>query len=368
MLRVVKLKRKPSQLPNSNRLEIDFLIQNHGFLPPKLRNNHEFQWTAPLFIYLIVHPKNNFRLRIWKERLTRSGDLSLLKSLWRLPVILNNPRRLNCCSWSSWFNLLRHSAKDKLLAPPHFSVSNYSYQTVDFGSLSSLSITSICSLPMQKGQSGEASWSRESCFLLSGWISFIDYCCAFMDWSLRAISAAPLPYFIYVQSHLSLSALGALVKQLRLRHGKCSVFAFLQFTHYCSAPPIFITRRCRGVTDELIWGSGLLLIDSFLPLWCHIACNYRWLHQENGWDLYLLVPFQMKERDLLFCQPLFSEQHSNVDWKSAKIIACGPLLLCSASGVHVGLSQMEGFEPGQQGQTADLSRMNVLNLLVCFCY
>lgn len=81
----------------------------------------------------------------------------------------------------------------------------------------------------------------------------------------------------------------SVVKQLCLRHGKRSVFAFLQFTHYCWAPPLLITRRCRGVTDELFWGSGMLLIDSTRKM--------------DG--TFIFWSFFKWKRDLFFCHPLF---------------------------------------------------------------
>lgn len=84
-----------------------------------------------------------------------------------------------------------------------------------------------------------------------------------MDWSLYSISAAPLLYFIYVQSHVNLSTMGVFSR----RCGKTTLFETWKVVSVCF-PAVYSllfssTHRCRGVTDELIWGSGVLLIDSW---------------------------------------------------------------------------------------------------------
>lgn len=71
------------------------------------------------------------------------------------------------------------------------------------------------------------------------------------------------------------------------------MFAFLQFAHYCSPPPVIITRRCRGVKDELTWGPVMYLIDSWLDPTSGVQISLHQQIKENGWDLYVFV--EMRE-------------------------------------------------------------------------
>lgn len=150
--------------------------------------------------------------------------------------------------------------------------------------------------------------------------------------------------------------------------GECSVFAFLQHAHYCSAPPVFITRRCKGVKHELIWGPGVSLID----LWSDPApvVQYRphqWMVPWRKWIApSCLCPFSNeRERSVLWPSFFFSQNNSKVDLNSTYRgvnVACGHVLLHSASGVHVDLSQMERSGPGQ---ASNLFGMDAVTYLPC---
>lgn len=163
---------------------------------------------------------------------------------------------------SSWFNLLRHAVKDKLMPPPKFQCP---ITVIKLSIWLPLKSVHHHLFSPQNGWSGEAFWSQDlGSFCMFGLVLLIIAVLLWIDHSARLVRC----FISFMYNHMSASLpcvffQDGVVKQLCLRHGKWSVLAFLQFTHCCSAPPIFITRRYRGVTDELIWGSGVLLIDSW---------------------------------------------------------------------------------------------------------
>lgn len=149
-----------------------------------------------------------------------------------------------------------------------------------------------------------------------------------MDWSLRSISAVPLLYCVYGQSHVSLSSLfrDGVLKQLCLRRGKWPVFAVPQFTRLLFSSTHIYHRKVQGCNGWAHLG-GLACCSLIhghhgpLPLWCNIACTKQMTPpgQWMGPFLYIfLVPFSNEKKEIL----LFFEQHSNVDWK------------CASSGVN----------------------------------
>lgn len=98
-----------------------------------------------------------------------------------------------------------------------------------------------------------------------------------------------------------------------------SGFAFLQRAHYCSAPPVFITRRCRGVKDELIWGPGGSLIDSWSDPAPVVQYHpHQWMSPWRKWiaSSISLSLFKWKREICSLAIYFFSEQHSKVDLNS----------------------------------------------------
>lgn len=82
---------------------------------------------------------------------------------------------------SSWFNLLPHTVKDKLMPPPIFQCPITVIKLSIWLPLKSVHHLHLFS--SQHGQSGEAFWSRGSWVLLYVWISFIDYGLLWIDHS-----------------------------------------------------------------------------------------------------------------------------------------------------------------------------------------
>lgn len=176
-------------------------------------------------------------------------------------------------------------------------------------------------------------WSRESwvscmfglVWLIIAVLLWIDHC---------SICAAPLLHFMYVQSHVNLSTLAV----FSIWCGETTVFKTWKAVCVCFPAVYSLLLSSTHIYHQKVQGcNGWAL----LGVW-HVA---HWLHQENGWDLYFLVLFQMKERSVLLPSSFFQ---SNIPaWTQSlhfevQIVACGPVWLRSPSGVHVDLIQMEG--------------------------
>lgn len=136
---------------------------------------------------------------------------------------------------SSRLNLLRHAVKDKLMPPPIFQCPITVIKLLIW-----LPLRSVHHLRLfcQGRLFGVADLGSFSMFRL---VLLIIAVLLWIDHSTRLALHRCFISFMY--NHMSTSLpwvffQDGVVKQPYLRHGKWSLFASLQFTHYCSAPPI----------------------------------------------------------------------------------------------------------------------------------